>query len=131
MERKIMATLDWDIRPVTPHVVAYKILDELHGFVPPAVKRFAVNIVERIVVGSYCTRKFFDGSWDLANFTLTSLQFTLGTINASYFSPSMGSLETMVSRPLDWVLSKEQCIQLAEYPISYGDRIRLGDYCNV
>lgn len=123
-----MATLDWDIRPVTPHVLAYKILDEVYGFIPNGVKRFAVNIVERIVVGSYCSRAFFEGPWNLTGYTLTALQFALRTIHETYFRLAFERLQALVKRPLDWELTEEQCIKLAEYPIDHRERIRLGDY---
>lgn len=128
MERKIMATLDWDIRPVTPHVIAYKMLDEVYGFIPNGVKRFAVNIVERIVVGSYCSKSFFEGPWNLTGYTLTALQFAFRAINGMYFSLAFDRLETLVNRPLDWQLTEQQCIKLSEPPVDYRERIRLGDY---
>lgn len=43
-----MASLEWEVRPVSPHVLAYKILDNIPVKIEFAVKRQLVNIVERV-----------------------------------------------------------------------------------
>jgi hypothetical protein len=48
MEKKLMASLEWEVRPVSPHVLAYKILDNIPVKIEFAVKRQLVNIVERV-----------------------------------------------------------------------------------
>lgn len=53
MERKVIAALEWIIRPVTPHVLAYKLLDALPLPFSFPLKRYLVHIVERLCLNYY------------------------------------------------------------------------------
>lgn len=48
MERKVMLALKWKVRCVTPHIVAYKLLDAIPFSFSFGLKRYLVNIVERV-----------------------------------------------------------------------------------
>jgi len=125
MERKVMGVLEWDVRPLTPHVVAYRILDEMHGYFPLGFKRYLVNIVERIVLAAYSHQDVMPG-WNLGRCVLSALMFAyLNTAPelAALALPAIGSVTGEIDRVPD--LDARMCHHLAYLPVVYGKAIEL------
>lgn len=130
MERRIFSSLDWNIRPVTPHVVAYKILDNLHGYYPLGFKRFVVHVIERIMLSSLCSYPFQD--WSFKQSIISATCFALRHANehtplvADIAIPGLGCmLGLKTGYELENVISDEDCRRYAYLPIVYGDPIQL------
>ncbi len=128
MEKKILCSLDWAIRPITPHVLAYKIIDEMHGFFPLQWKRYIVNIVERVVVSAYSIIEEHP-DWDIVMYTLVALMFAYVTVHPTLsvmLMPMIGKI-TGMEHVYDSKLSlqADDCEAYSFFPITYGDEIQL------
>lgn len=131
MERRVVQVLDWDLRPVTPHVLTYGLFDLLHGFFPLGFKRYLVNIVERIVLSIYCSRHWeLISDWDLLKVCVAAMDFAYKVTK-----PEIGicGAASVLAREFDAhllrgdLLEDEICEDASYFPIVYGDPISLPD----
>lgn len=131
MERKIVQVLEWDLRPITPHVIAYTIFDQLHGFFPLGFKRYLVNIIERVVLSAYCSKQWESlDQWDLLKICIAAIDYaykcTKPEISTCGAANNLASEFEYQSLREDF-LDDSVCEDASYLPIVYGDPISLPD----
>lgn len=136
-----MASLDWEVRPVSPHVLAYKILDGIPVKLEFAVRRQLVNIVERISLNILLHRhRHFLFSQNYINGTnfpvdvnilllsvVTGLEFGFRALFQGY-SMELNEMVKRVVGPFNAcsiLISLPHCKLYSELAPNYGDPIVL------
>ena len=129
MESKVVHALDWEVRPTTPHVLAYRLIDKIGGWMPFSVKRYLVNIVERIVCCAYASPEHHP-DFCLGPYTLSALSYAYVLVHPKHSQkaiPKIFEVAGIEDGDAYWPpkLSLEQCKAYSYLPVIYGHPIQL------
>lgn len=123
-----MQVLEWKIRPVTPHVIMFTVLDKCIGLLPISFKRYFVNIAEKIVISAYALN-MRHADFDVVRYTMAAIQATCKIVLPSIQAKLHRALQELVEDQLLIEFPESMDLELAfEYTCleyEFGDPIAI------